>query len=656
MKNLLLTFFLLSIFPAPRSIDPPEWDFDHQLASYFAAATEKIKQRTAEELTNIEDLEAFQTQARRELQDMLGLLPRPEQTALQPTITGTVDHEEFTVHNVHFQSMPGLYVTGNLYIPKNIKEKVPAIVYVCGHATVKKGGYNYGAKVNYQHHPAWFARNGYVCLILDTVQLGELEGIHHGLHTYQRWWWQSRGYTPAGVETWNGIRAIDYLLTRPEVDPDRIGITGRSGGGVTSWWVAALDERVKVTVPVAGITDLEDHVVNGCVEDHCDCMYMCNTYQWDFPKVAALIAPRPLLISNTDRDIMFPVEGVFRIYRQVRRIYEQQGVGEKIALNITAGPHRDEQELRVHAFRWFNRHFYNRNDLIEKTAVKFFEPEQLRVFKQLPTDARNARIDESFNLIASSKEELLPEKTVEQLKAQWWQDLPRIFENWPQETETPKLEKISSERSGNIQLTTYRLQSDQHTALPVFHLQQAEDKRQPTRVIILDDAQWAERSEQLAAVFPEAYFWNTITAAKKGLSQLKKEWLSDGNVLLIPIRGAGPAKFSGNDFKQAQIIKRFRLLGQSLHALQTWDIYRGMEAIFHTSIAEPSNLTIEANGITGGMALYASLFIDQPIKMELSGLPESHMEGPYYPKILQYMDLPAAMLLARDKHVVISDT
>lgn len=655
MKNLLLILAVGWSLPLTTISDPPDWDFDAQLEQYFAAATEKIKQQTAAELARIENWDTFKTEARRELQDMLGLYPWPEKTPLKATITSTVEHEEFTVKNIHFQSMPGLYVTGNLYIPKNLKEKVPAIIYVCGHATVKKDGYNYGAKVNYQHHPAWFARNGYVCLILDTVQLGELEGIHHGLHRYQRWWWQSRGYTPAGVETWNGIRAIDYLQSLPEVDPERIGMTGRSGGGVTSWWVAALDERIKVTVPVAGITDLEDHVVNNCVEDHCDCMYMCNIYQWDFTKVAALVAPRPLLISNTDRDIMFPVEGVFRIYRQVRQVYEQLGAGDQLALNITAGPHKDEQELRVHAFRWFNRFFYGRQELIEKTAVKFFEPEQLRVFNTLPTDALNATIDEHFNPVAPAAETVLRAMPPAEAKQQWRKDLQRVFGNWPEATTTAALEREDKQQANRLEFITYRLQSDAHTALPVFQLQkQGEAAQAKTRVIILDDDNWAIWAARLAGLFPDAPFLADKTPSDHGLAEIQKELEATGKILFLSVRGAGPAKFSGNDFKQAQIIKRYRLLGQSLHGMQTWDIRRALESTLDAGLAKAPDLSVWARGITAGMAVHAALFLDQKINLELAGLPKTYQDGPYYPKVMQYLDPPAVLLLAGEQHRVIT--
>src|SRR5205085_2181277 len=79
-----------------------------------------------------------------------------------------------------------------------------------------------GNKTAFQHHGAWFATHGYAALLIDTLQLGEIAAIHHGTYRENRWWWQARGYTPAAVECWNGIRALDYLQSRPEVDGERI--------------------------------------------------------------------------------------------------------------------------------------------------------------------------------------------------------------------------------------------------------------------------------------------------------------------------------------------------------------------------------------------------------------------------------------------------
>jgi hypothetical protein len=215
------------------------------------------------------------------------------------------------------------------------------------------------------------------------------------------WWWNCRGYTPAGVEAWNCVRALDYLETRKEVDANRIGVTGRSGGGAYSWWIAAIDERIKVAVPVAGITDLQNHVVDGCVEGHCDCMFIVNTYRWDYPLVAALVAPRPLLISNSDKDTIFPLDGVLRVHEKVRRIYKLYGAEKNLGLQITEGPHKDTQELRTHAFVWFNRFLKNEDPIIRVPAEPLLQPQQLRVFEKLPADEINTKIQETFVPMAS---------------------------------------------------------------------------------------------------------------------------------------------------------------------------------------------------------------------------------------------------------------
>src|SRR5579884_227305 len=257
---------------------------DAMIERYLQKETERLSQRFLDGAKTRNEWEARKPRLRREYFDMLGLWPLPEKTPLCATITGTVERGEITIEKLHFQSRPGLYVTGNLYRPKASGvsnppgAKLPAILYVCGHS----GRGRDGNKTAFQDHGMWFASNGYICLILDTLQLGEIAGKHHGTYNLGRWWWQARGYTPAGVECWNGIRAIDYLLSRPDVDADRIGVTGISGGGAATFWIAAADERVKVAVPVSGMSDLESYVSHKVINGHCDCMFLVNTYGWNW--------------------------------------------------------------------------------------------------------------------------------------------------------------------------------------------------------------------------------------------------------------------------------------------------------------------------------------------------------------------------------------
>ena len=173
-------------------------------------------------------------------------------------------------------------------------------------------------------------------------------------------------------------------------------MTGRSGGGSYTWTTAALDERIKAAAPVAGITDLRNHVCDGSVEGHCDCMFFVNTHRWDFPLNAALIAPRPLLIVNTDADNIFPLDGVNRLFAKTRRIYELHGAYDKLGLVLGPGGHNDSQNLQVPVLRWFNQHLKGTDPLVTDAATKPFAPTQLQVFDQLPADQRNTKAQEFF--------------------------------------------------------------------------------------------------------------------------------------------------------------------------------------------------------------------------------------------------------------------
>jgi len=166
-------------------------------------------QITRSNLADIKDLSEWKRrrpEVRRQLLYMLGLDPVPQRTPLRARITRQFERDTYRVESIVFESLPGLYVTGNIYIPKQPASRLPAVLYLCGHEPGP-----WGAKVAFQHHGIWFARHGYVCFIIDTIEFGEISGIHHGTHDLGMWYWLSLGYTPAGPEVWNAIRALDYL-------------------------------------------------------------------------------------------------------------------------------------------------------------------------------------------------------------------------------------------------------------------------------------------------------------------------------------------------------------------------------------------------------------------------------------------------------------
>ncbi|RLE67481.1 MAG: hypothetical protein DRJ45_09425, partial [Thermoprotei archaeon] len=332
----------------------------------------------------------------RQFIDMLGIteyIDMKDRPSLNVTITGVLDRERYVVEKLYFESLPKLYVAGNLYIPKDFSKPMPAILYLCGHAR--------NQKYHYQAHPQRFAELGFVTLLIETIQWGEIPGYHHGTYRYGLFNWYSLGYTPTGVEVWNAIRAIDLLQSRPEVDGNRIGVTGISGGGAMTWYVSAVDDRVKACAPVCGTATIESHVCKFTINGHCDCMFWINNYMWDLTDVGALIAPRPLLIASAKRDWIFDINSVRKIYDKLKKLYDILDASDNIRLIETPGPHSYHELSRKAVFSWFLKHL--RNIDIPLNEVKDIDLEHresidsLKVFiNGIPSDERTTTVHKWF--------------------------------------------------------------------------------------------------------------------------------------------------------------------------------------------------------------------------------------------------------------------
>ena len=620
---------------------------DAMIAEYFFAETNLLSARCLDEIKTLQDWTSRRETYRQQLLEMLGLDPMPARSPLRPVITGSIETEELIVENLHFQSLPGLYVTANLYRPAKQDKPLPAILYVCGHGGVKKDGISLGNKTHYQHHGAWFARNGYVCLTIDTIQLGELEGIHHGTYREGMWWWNNRGYTPAGVEAWNCLRSLDYLQSRTEVDGQRIGVTGRSGGGAYSWWIAAIDDRIKVTVPVAGITSLKNHVIDGCVEGHCDCMFTVNTYRWDYPMVAALVAPRPLLISNTDKDRIFPLDGVLDVHSKVRRIYELYDAGENLGLQITEGPHKDTQELRVHAFRWFNRFLKQKDDLLQSPATPFFEQQDLKVFDTLPKDERVTTIHETFVPAVSVASLPRSRSELDQAGSEWMKALrEKTFRGWPALEHAPTTNHTEKVVQDGFQLSKIEFESQKPFRLQMLALSRNDHEATSTVVHVLTQSEWESCTNALAIPFP-----NEFPKAEPDRDSWRKLEASIGNgvlVLVVP-RGVGPTEWSRDEKSRTHIRRRFMLLGQTLAGMQTYDVLRALQLIVSSPELSHGSLRVNANGEAATWTLFASLFANQIDQLDLTDLPIKNRDAPDMLNVSRFVELPQIAMLAASR-------
>jgi hypothetical protein len=612
---------------------------DALLADYFRNETARLSAQGLAEIKTLDEWKAKRPEYRRQLQEMLGLWPMPQRTDLQPVITGRLTNDEFTVEKLYFQASPHLYCTASLFLPRHLTNPAPTILYECGHVKVVTNGVSYGNKAVYQADGAWYARNGYVCLVLDTVLAGEIQGIHTGTRNNGLWWWNSRGYTPAGVEAWFGIRALDYLCTRPEVDTNRFGITGHSGGGAYSWMVTALDDRIKAAAPLAGMADVQSHMLDGVMDSHCDCNFFINLYRWDFPLVAALAAPRPLLIGGTDADGLFRLPVTLRIYEQVRRIYELYEASNRLGLAIAPGPHNETPELQLAVMRWFNRHLKGADTPVGTAAKKYFTPEQLRVFETLPADAINTNIADTF--VPPAKPE---KKSAEELRAALQ---AKVFANWP-DTNTPAAPRraVAIERDG-LRFSAWDFVSQSDVPLRLYLLESATVR--PEKLVelnVLDAAGWtnwlAAMATKFGAALSDELAAGETPAANPDRFEVWQHQLTDQRLALafFAPRGVGLSAWSGGESRLTKIRRRFMLLGQTLDGMRVWDIRRAVQVLSAVPGTETLKIKLHAEGPMGVNALYAALFEPAVRQLDLVDLPQSQRQGPDYLNVLKVTDIP----------------
>jgi hypothetical protein len=346
------------------------------------------------------DLLRLRAELKKSLLEMIGGLP-VEKADLHATITGRIAGNGFHIEKLIYQSIPGFYVTALVYVPENGDKVHPAILVPAGHAT--------NGKDHYQALSERLALRGYLVISWDPVGQGERSqfwdakakksryNMTCGEHAVMGNLAYLAGANLARWEVWDGMRAVDYLLSRPDVDGERISITGTSGGGTQTALIGALDDRIKVIIPSCYITALPMRVENRIFADYDSDPeqdpYGLISRGVDNAGTLLMMYPRPVMVATATLDF-FPVQGSHKTYSEVSKFYERFGHSDRIAFAESYNRHSyslKNQEAALNFLDRFN-HMPVRHGLPPVTA---YSDAELQVTKsgQLSVD-----YPESFTL------------------------------------------------------------------------------------------------------------------------------------------------------------------------------------------------------------------------------------------------------------------
>ncbi len=356
-----LTYLALMAQETESTPLPPLNRFPRMMQEFLVdqvAAAQSRSIAAKEQLRTRADAEQYVQGVRAKIAQCFG--PQPERSDLNARTTGTVERDLYRIEKVIFDSRPNFPVTANLYLPKR-SGPIPGVVGSCGHSANGK------AAESYQAFAQSLARQGYACLVYDPIGQGErvqypVSAEKSGKSKYGI---GVREHIQAGNQqflvgeflgmwrAWDGIRALDYLLTRPEIDPEHVGITGNSGGGTMTTWLCGVESRWTMAAPACFVTTFLHNAENELSADTEQCPPHALALGLEHEDFLAAMAPKPIVILAKERDF-FDVRGSEEAFARLKRLYTLLGHPDNISLHVGPTDHGYSIENREAMVRWFN--------------------------------------------------------------------------------------------------------------------------------------------------------------------------------------------------------------------------------------------------------------------------------------------------------------
>ncbi|MBP7141564.1 MAG: acetylxylan esterase [Opitutaceae bacterium] len=605
---------LLFVFAASAGI-AAEADDAGMLDRYLAPiAARQLSQRAAEvdSLQTPEQVKARQKYIHERLLAQIGGLPE-KRTPLRAKVTGVVDGGDYTVEKVVFESLPRYYVTANVYVPKNARPPFPAVLGPAGHSSSGK------AAEPYQR--AWISLAKRGILVLAWDPMGQGERIQYpdagsrksrfndggpGEHTMAGIQCLLTGTNVARYFIWDGIRALDYLLTRGDVDPARIGVAGNSGGGTMTCYLAAFEPRIAVAAPSCYLTSWQELWPRRGPQDAEQVFVNFIADGLNFADFLTAFAPKPLQMATATRDY-FPIAGAKATYAEARRLYTILGAANHVGFFEYDDTHGWSKPRREATYRWFSQWLLDRKDdgLEPEFAIVPSEVLHSTASGQVATSYSDAETLQSLN--AARARAMYPQRTAARSS-----DLAGIVRRrlGISEARPPAAqEEKETSRHARYRIETFELIPEPGIVLPAHvFVPEGGPERKPA-VIYLDPA-------------------GAMTGGGPGgpIEAL----VNDGNmVLAVDPRGYGRSaprgRIVGVYSPEYSTAMRALLVGRNLPGMQTEDILSAFDFLTRRPDVALEQVRLIARDNGAVPALFAALLEPRFTHVTLEGGPESYL-------------------------------
>lgn len=329
-----------------------------------------------------EELCAYAENMRNGFIKSLGGIPYDNSLPLNAKTTNVIEEDDLVIENVIFEARPSVYVTANLYLPKQRKEKCGAVLFQLGHSDEGK------TCAQYQRVARAIASCGVIVMVMDPVGQGERWSYYEKELNNAAVYATTTEHDYAGIQCVltgdsiaryfiaDAMRAVDYLVSRPEVDGEKIGATGSSGGGTATCHAMICDPRIKAAAPGTFVTTRHEYYYSGNAQDAEQIWLGATKAGFDHHEVLMCFAPKPLLILTVASDF-FPVEGADEVYEDCKRFWDMHGAGDKLGMERDESLHEYTDKLAMAAGEFFARELNGEEKVADKTALKSIDKKLL---------------------------------------------------------------------------------------------------------------------------------------------------------------------------------------------------------------------------------------------------------------------------------------